>query len=183
MALKEWAVVVWALGQGRQVLLLRKGGLADARSEFRLTANEFFLYPTYEHQQAELLQPQFGKMFPTVAAEAPAAGELCFRHYAVVSDAVQAPSLDRMKRLRRAFVWNDSFLQKRYAYRPELPLHVLLVRTYRLSQPLRVAERPRYAGCRSWVELEESLSTQGALPVLSDEVFERRRQTLMLRLQ
>jgi len=80
-------------------------------------------------------------------------------------------------------VWNDPFLERRYAYRPELPLHVLLVRTYALSEPLRVPERPQYAGCRSWVELEESLPTEGASPVLTDEEFDRRREALMLRLQ
>jgi len=183
MALKEWAVVVWALGQGRQILLLRKGGVAEEEGEFRLAASEFFLYPTYEHQQAELLQPQFAEKFPAVAADSPSAGELWFRLYAVVTDVLPAPSLDRMKQLSDSFVWNDPFLEKRYAYRPELPLHVLLVRTYALSEPLRAPERPQYAGCRSWVELEEILPTAGASPVLRDEEFARRRKALMLRLR
>ena len=35
-ALKEWAVGIRALREGRQVLLLRKGGLRDANGEFAL---------------------------------------------------------------------------------------------------------------------------------------------------
>ena len=57
MALKEWAVVVRAVREGRQILLLRKGGLADENGVFQLKEREFFLYPTYEHQKAALLKP------------------------------------------------------------------------------------------------------------------------------
>lgn len=36
IALKEWAVVVKALRQGRQIFLLRKGGIAEQCGEFRV---------------------------------------------------------------------------------------------------------------------------------------------------
>src|SRR2546422_3996735 len=35
-AFKEWAVVVDALGRGEQVIILRKGGIAEDRGEFEL---------------------------------------------------------------------------------------------------------------------------------------------------
>lgn len=148
MALKEWAVVVWALGQGLQILLLRKGGIAEEEGEFRLAAPEFFLYPTYEHQQADLLQPPFAETFRTLAAQAPSEGDILLRHYAAVTEVIPAPSLPRMKQWRDSFVWNDAFLEKRYDYRPEAPLRILLLRTYRLPEPLRLPERAQYAGCR-----------------------------------
>ena len=57
MALKEWAESVEALGQGEQKLLLRKGGIHEDGKDFRVIHSEFLLYPPYEHQKAELLQP------------------------------------------------------------------------------------------------------------------------------
>ena len=56
IALKEWAVTVQALAQGRQVLLLRKGGIHEEGKDFRVVHPEFLLYPTYEHQREDLLK-------------------------------------------------------------------------------------------------------------------------------
>lgn len=178
MALKEWATVVWALGEGVQIVLLRKGGVADQQGAFRLSAQEFFLYPTYEHQQEHLLQPQFVERFRAIAAQVPLAGEVQFRYYAVVTDVLPAPALQQIRQWRESFIWNDAFLENRYRYRPELPLHALLLRTYRLPQPVQAPEHPHYLGCRSWVELDESLSTRGAEPVLADQEYEPWRRTL-----
>ena len=56
IALKEWAVAVKALAKGEQILILRKGGIHKADKEFRVVHPEFVLYPTYEHQRAELVK-------------------------------------------------------------------------------------------------------------------------------
>ena len=42
-ALKEWASVIAALDRGEQVVLIRKGGLADPH--FGLEADRFYLFP------------------------------------------------------------------------------------------------------------------------------------------
>jgi hypothetical protein len=182
VALKEWAIVVRAVGQGSQILLLRKGGIDEQRAEFQLHAREFFLYPTCEHQQAGLLQPQFQDAFGALADHETDGAGLRFEYYAVATDLLPAPELSRMKQLSDAFVWNDAFLEKRYGYQPQLPLYILLLKAYRLSQPVRLPMRERYAGCHSWVELEDSLSTEGAVPVLPAGEFERRREALRRRL-
>ena len=121
MALKEWAVVVQALAEGAQLLLLRKGGIAEEDGEFRLATREFFLYPTWEHQQEAWLQPRYAAALRSLRADAPAGPELSFRYYAAVTDVWPAPELARMKQLQELFVWNEAFLEKRYAYKPQLP--------------------------------------------------------------
>ena len=50
-ALKEWASAIAALGRGDQVILIRKGGIADPH--FGVEADRFYLYPTYFHQQQD----------------------------------------------------------------------------------------------------------------------------------
>jgi hypothetical protein len=182
MALKEWAFVVQALSEGSQILLLRKGGIAEDDGEFRLAADEFFLYPAWEHQQETLVQSRHVAAFRSLALAPPPAGELSFRYYAQVTDVWPAPELLQMKQLVDQFVWNEAFLEKRHAYKPHLPLSVLMLRVYRLPGSLHVPALDRYAGCRSWVELEEALPTQGATPVLDDREFERRRSALRGRL-
>jgi len=48
-ALKEWAVAVDALEQGKTIMLLRKGGIHEQGGRF-VAQNQILLYPTHEHQ-------------------------------------------------------------------------------------------------------------------------------------
>ena len=50
---KEWALVCEALGRGEQTVLLRKGGIAEGRAGFGFRHSEFFLFPTFFHEQIE----------------------------------------------------------------------------------------------------------------------------------
>src|ERR1700691_4223013 len=56
IAFKEWAVTVRALAEGEQLLTLRKGSLHDPDLDFQLEHDRFFLYPTFDHQRAELVR-------------------------------------------------------------------------------------------------------------------------------
>ena len=53
IAFKEWAIVVDALGSGRQIIILRKGGISEGRRGFQVDHAEFLLYPTRVHQESE----------------------------------------------------------------------------------------------------------------------------------
>ncbi len=50
-AFKEWAVICRALAEGRQAVVLRKGGVAEKTGEFQIEHTRFWLFPTYVHQQ------------------------------------------------------------------------------------------------------------------------------------
>jgi len=45
-SLKEWATVVNALENGDQTVLLRKGGILDVASGFRIESKKFTLFQT-----------------------------------------------------------------------------------------------------------------------------------------
>ena len=51
--LKEWALVCEAMGRGEQSVILRKGGLAEGRAGFGFRHSEFFLFPTFFHEQID----------------------------------------------------------------------------------------------------------------------------------
>ncbi|HEX8464312.1 MAG TPA: DUF1802 family protein, partial [Abditibacterium sp.] len=63
VALKEWAITCEALAQGRQLVLLRKGGLLDEDGSFSLEHGQFFLLPTYLHQEEALVKPEHRDLF------------------------------------------------------------------------------------------------------------------------
>src|SRR5271155_3138271 len=56
IAFKEWAVTVRALAEGEQLLTLRKGGIREPDKHFKLEYDRFFLYPTFDHQRADLVR-------------------------------------------------------------------------------------------------------------------------------
>src|SRR5204862_2161563 len=74
--------------------------------------------------------------------------------------------------LSPSYVWTSDCAEKRLAWKRRHPLHVILLRTYRIPRPVTVKVRDEYGGCRSWVELHRQLPFEGT-PVLSDDEFER----------
>lgn len=57
VALKEWHATIAGLESGRQILLLRKGGLLDPEGSFALEYSRFWLAPTRFHQDETLVKP------------------------------------------------------------------------------------------------------------------------------
>ena len=70
------------------------------------------------------------------------------------------------------YIWTTDYAEKRLAWKPRFPLHVILLRTYRIPRPVTVKVRDEYHGCKSWIELHRELPFEGT-PVLADEEFER----------
>ena len=56
IAFKEWAVTVRALAEGEQLVTLRKGGIREENKHFELEHEQFFLYPTFDHQRNDLVR-------------------------------------------------------------------------------------------------------------------------------
>jgi len=170
-AFKEWAVVCKALADGRQAIVLRKGGIAEDAGEFWLEHTRFWLYPTYVHQQRDGVAPDVLPLLEQALAERPPQGTIRLTHFAEADSGVYhlhnlpaALLLGGMHCLAAATV-NARFQYKRPG------LFVLPVRVYKAAQAFDLPETSYYAGCRSWVELERELPTDGATPVLTDEAY------------
>jgi hypothetical protein len=171
-AFKEWAVICQALGSGRQALILRKGGIAEESGAFRVEHERFWLYPTWVHQQTEGIVSAALPLWEEAVASRPPEGILHLRHFAEVVRVFEVRELALAERLAGMHCWSPEAVRMKFAYRRP-GLWVLSVRIFLLPQPHVVPERDAYAGCRSWVELDEELSTDGAAAVLPDDVFAR----------
>ncbi len=178
VALKEWAIVDQYVGSGRQVLLLRKGGIHEQRGGFEMEHREFFLFPTYVHQKAEDLVPGARAEFEAVVAAAPTDRTVTLRHYAVVDEVVTVTSLEPLRALADQHILSWPAVEGRFRYRNRPGLHALLLRAYRLPHPATIVNRAAYDGCVSWVELEERLPTAGCVPVLDDAGYARRAEAI-----
>jgi hypothetical protein len=168
-AFKEWAAVCRALADGRQTVLLRKGGVAEPGGAFRVEHDRFWLYPTFVHQQEAGVAPEALPLLRAAVAERPAEGVVRLTHFAAVEGAYEVGDLASALALQGLHVWSPEAVRSRFAYRRP-GLLVLAVRIFAADEAHQVVETPEYAGCRSWVELADELPADGR-PVLSNEAF------------
>lgn len=173
VALKEWAVICRELAEGRQTVLLRKGGIREQSRGFSVEHDEFYLFPTYVHQNADELIAAARAALPDVERAAPPGGILRLDLYATVARVIEVRDLEALRRLdgQHALAW--AAVERRFHYRRP-GLHVIAVRVFRLPQPLAVPNLARYDGCRSWVALESEYPPTGCQPVLTEVDFHRR---------
>lgn len=148
-ALKEWSSAIEALGRGEQVILIRKGGLADPA--FGVEAERFYLFPTNFHDGG---------------GEPPRAVPIT--HWCEAVRTWRVRDLDALYKLEPLVVFDRGTLETRYRFRADQAIHVIGVRTYRLARPATVAMTEEYAGCRSWVSVDEEIGVEGSVPVLPD---------------
>ena len=179
-AFKEWAVICKALAEGQQALILRKGGVAEADGDFRVEHTRFWLFPTYTHQQqAEGLRPEALPLLEQAEAERPPAGTVRLSHFAEVTGIYHVHALVSALLLAHLHFWSEETVRKRFAYRTP-GLFVMPVRVYQAAQTFDLPDTAYYQGCRSWVELERELPTEGATPVLTEGQMRDLRQSLDL---
>jgi hypothetical protein len=176
-AFKEWAVICDALSEGRQALILRKGGIAESTSEFQLEHTRFWLFPTYVHQQRAGIKPEAVPLLERVEARRPPTGTIRLSHFAEVAGVYRLQDMVGALLIRNLHLWSDETVQARFAYRWP-GLYVMPVRVYQALQVTELPDTASYAGCRTWVELERELPTEGATPALDDAEFDDVRKRL-----
>lgn len=152
-ALKEWSTVIEALGRGEQVVLIRKGGIADPK--FGVEAEEFYLYPTYFHQGENEHRPA-----------------VSVTHWCEVLRVFNFRQHEVLRRLAPLVSIPMDTLESRYRFRSDEALNVIAVRTYALPRPVEVRFRDEYAGCRSWISIEDEIDVEGSKTVLSEKALE-----------
>lgn len=169
-ALKEWAVVCKALAEGRQTVLLRKGGILEYRQGFEVKHDRFMLFPTYEHQAKEHLQADYANKMDEVLKEQPPAEANMLSSYAEARKVAEINDLSALQMLAKYHVWSESYVNARMAYNPKKPMSVILVRVYNLQNPIRVDTKPEWAGCKSWIPLDVEAAGR---PALDDSAFSK----------
>jgi hypothetical protein len=181
-AFKEWAVICRALAEGRQALILRKGGIAETGGDFEVAHTRFWLFPTYLHEKPEALKPEALPLLQAAEADRPPAGKVLLSHFAEVGGVYQVHDLVGALKIDPLHLWSPETVEARFRYR-QPGLFVLPLRVYRVPETFEIADTAYYAGCKSWVELEKELPTAGAVPVLDDDDFRRVMRMLDLLLQ
>ena len=181
-ALKEWSAAVHALLEGRQTVLLRKGGIHEKRFSLDPAdgAAPFLLFPTVAHSHPQRVRAEHRDLLAPAAADSTDT-HLVVRAAAKVVAAVEVTQPDRIDEIEDLHIWTaESVRAERLDFRPRHRLTVLVVAARPLDNPVRLARLPEYAGCRSWVQVP--VTAPFGAPVHDaatlDAIAERVRQSL-----
>ena len=180
IALKEWAIICKALEDGKQMLLLRKGGIMEYRKGFEVKHNEFLLYPTFEHQSIESIKAEYKEKIKGISEEHNisynnrkkidkndnnfnTASNNIIKLLAKVEDVIEISDKFTLSELRDYHIWSDEYVTMRMNYNPSKPMNVLLLRIYKIRKPLIVDINDKWAGCKSWIDIETDKEFQNSL--------------------
>ena len=183
IALKEWAIICKALEDGKQMLLLRKGGIMEYRKGFEVKHNEFLLYPTFEHQSVESIKVEYKEKLKEILEEQNkyyyyynnnrkeidkdnknfnTSSNNIIKLFAKVEDVIEISDKLILSELRDYHIWSDEYVTMRMNYNPSKPMSILLLRIYKLRKPLIVDINDKWAGCKSWIDIETDREFQNS---------------------
>lgn len=173
-AFKEWAVVVDALESGGQIIILRKGGIAEGRGGFQLEHERFWLFPTRFHQQKDQVVASAMKRYQEIEPGFPPDDKVRLSSWCEVVAWKNITSGEEAGKLEGQHIWTQEVIKDRFDWGRRKDIYAIAVRTYRLQEPTILSMSPGYGGCKSWIDLEEDLTSQPSDPVLSEQEFQRK---------
>ena len=170
-ALKEWATVVRALEQGKQTVILRKGGILETASGFNIESKKFFLFPTWEHQETRHVKSEFHDFLNNVLDKKPDDGFNKISSYAEVLYEKDVENPEIINNLSSFHVWSDSYIQERRNWMPEKPMKVVFLKTMKIPE-FDLPLKSEFSGCKSWIELNSNFKS-GESALSNNEIDEK----------
>jgi hypothetical protein len=167
LALKEWGAVAHALLDGRQTVLLRKGGIHEKR--FEVGRGTFVLFPTVAHSHRERVRDEHVDLIPLGEADV-ADGRLTVRCGVTLAGVVPVERPDGLADIQDLHIWTaESVRRDRLEFRPRHLLQVLVVRAVALPEAVTLPRLDEYGGCKSWLDLPLSWDGRQGRPVHADD--------------
>lgn len=165
-AFKEWRSVIEALGRGEQIIILRKGGIIEDEGDFVPREKYFFLFPTLTHEKREDLK----KIYDSGEQSGE---DIEIKYWGETVLAKKIENEEIIKKLSPYHIWSEKVVLERFHRWNKDEVWCLIVRVYKLKNPVRIKMKPEYGGCKSWIDISEDIDIQDSVPVLSDEDFKK----------
>ena len=160
--LKEWATVVKALENGDQCIILRKGGILETASGFKIESKKFVLFPTYEHQEKKHIKPEFHNYLKTVKESAPQNYHNLISSFAEVLAEADIESDEKINALNSFHIWSESYIKERKNWKPEKPLKAIFLKVFKIPVQ-NIPIKSEYQGCKSWININEQFPSGKAV--------------------
>jgi hypothetical protein len=176
LALKEWSIICKALEDGNQTVLLRKGGILEYKKGFEIRQKSFLLFPTLEHQAEEYLQSKYLQTYDLLLRGNKSQDIQNKTNTLWILARIEAiqefHDHEMLPVLEKYHIWNEKYVNMRMNYNPKKPMNALLLRVYKLPQPISIDVNPEWAGCKSWIDIDiaDKYGNQsGSVPKMLDQ--------------
>src|SRR4051794_16800666 len=179
-ALKEWAIVCKAIEDGKQALLFRKGGIMEYRNGFELKHKVFFLFPTFEHQSIDSIQNEYREELEVLKQQQQQQQQkdntqslnqkenntsneknskvtqdnINISTFVEMTHFIEINDISKLEKLEKYHIWNLDYVKMRFNYNPKKPLYLLMLRAYKLNEPIEIQNKPEWSGCKSWIQFD-----------------------------
>lgn len=172
-ALKEWAIVCKAAEDGKQVLLFRKGGIMEYRNGFELKHKYFFLFPTFEHQSVDSIRNEYKAELESLENQHDINKDqknfnlsnknnnfdstqniTNINLFVEVAYFNEIKDINKLEKLEKFHIWSLDYVKMRFNYNPKKPLYLMLLRTYKLNDAIKIHNKPEWSGCKSWIQID-----------------------------
>src|SRR5215831_15981244 len=111
IALKEWDTVCRALGAGRQILLLRKGGIYESAGGFEIENRQFLLFPTFLHQNPQMLKDDAIQWYEKRSTEPE---QITMSFAGEITDIIRIANRAQIDALDAEHVWTSPLIDMRF---------------------------------------------------------------------
>jgi len=120
------------------------------------------------------LQPAYQPALRKLLEQPQDNDRITFSYWARAEEVLEISEQKKVDNLEPHHIWTTAYAQSKLHWKPMLPMSVLLLRIYKLEQPVTVPYLPEYGGCTSWVEVLSDVNLGRMEPVLNDAEFQRR---------
>ena len=154
---KDWAVVCEAISQGKQDVILRKGGIHEGREGFVFEHKEFYLFPTLFHAQMDQVRGMDG-FLPPSNKTAYAMGEVVrISTFCKVMHTEVLTDWDDVLALSNRHILTENVVKTRFDWEGKGmsggSISVGYIDVHELETPWELEYEKSYGGCRSWISL------------------------------
>src|SRR5258708_13313254 len=156
--LTEWALgCEWVL-RGETSLIFRKGGIAEGKECFRFKHSQFFLFPTFFHEQIAQTRldttRDLGPQLESIAIEA----------FAYVEFTLWISDLQTIEPLSEFHILRPELLEKRFNQDDVKGVHLAFLRVFRVIPSCHLTFQSSFGACPSWVHLPTPSPALSSLP-------------------
>ncbi len=181
---KEWQVVCDAIQQGKQSLILRKGGIHEGKGGFSFgNVERFVLFPTRFHAQGDHVRGETDTFTP--GKEWEVGDTLSFNIVCAVDQVYELNDWQIIHQLSPFHIWTESCIKDRFQWEgkgmAQGTIHLAMIRAYQLPEPIEISYHKGLAGCRSWVTLDDIScpSVERLDPVLENREYQQLTQKVL----
>ena len=132
------------------------------------------MFPTYEHQRKELIKNRYHKNLDRSDIQSKPENLVTLSYWSTVTDTFEVRDENTLHKLSRHHIWTSNYASKRLHWRPKHALTVLLLRVFKLHDPVTLPILDKYAGCKSWVNLNQEAELKNPIPVLDENAYQQK---------